>query len=75
MPSLPCAILAISHARHIPGEYRSNEMAELFEDSWLARRLRLGGKCINEELVAHPGLEILTTNRTESHVFVLLREL
>ena len=37
--------------------------AELFEDSWLAKRLRLGGKCVIEELAAHPDLETVEYNQ------------
>jgi predicted TPR repeat methyltransferase len=49
--------------------------ADLYEDSWLAKRLRLGGECIIQELAAHPGLETVKAANTESHVFALLRKL
>lgn len=54
------------------GDFRQGE---LFEGSWIAKRLRLGGKCVIEELATHPGLETVKTSSTESHVFAVLRKL
>jgi len=53
----------------------AGDFRELFDDSWMARRLRFGGRWAIEELAAHPGLETIKKASTATHEFALLRKL